>query len=232
MKLGSIVWLSEVDSTQEVLKKSNYPAGTVIAALRQKRGRGRFGRRWISSEGGLYFSLLLEDKDIGNIEPLPLIIGCAVSDFLEYEGITTAIKWPNDVYHVGKKISGVLVEKIGWRLIIGIGINVNQESFPEGIEAVSMKIAKGRSFNLSEVLLNCLKFIEGNLETYKREGFESIRKSIEEKLLYKGSEIIVNSEPPLIGILEGLSPRGNLRVLTSEGIKEIVCGEFSLRPYM
>ena len=232
MKLGSIVWLSETESTQELLKKADFPKGAVIVASCQTKGRGRLGRRWVSSEGGLYFSFLLEYKDISEGDCLPLVIGYGVSDFLENEGISTAIKWPNDVYHGGKKISGILVEKTGERLIVGVGINVNQERFPEDIDAVSMKIVKGRSFNLRTVLLKSLYFIERSLFVLEKEGFEYIRKKIEERLLYKGSEIIVNSEPPTVGILEGISSEGYLRVLTSEGIKEIAGGEFSLRPYM
>ncbi len=232
MKLGSIVWLQETESTQELLKRADFPKGTVIVASRQTKGRGRLGKRWVSSEGGLYFSFLLGYKDISGGDCLPLVIGYGVSDFLEDEGISTAIKWPNDVYHGGRKISGILVEKTGDRLIVGVGINVNQEGFPKDIEAVSMKIVKGRSFNLRMVLLKSLYFIERSLSILEKEGFEYIRRRIEERLLYKGSEIIINSEPPTVGILEGISSEGYLRVLTSEGVKEIAGGEFSLRPYM
>jgi len=105
----------------------------VAVADRQKKGKGRKGRRWESQEGGLYFSFVLSEEDFSDLLQIPLVVGLGVSETLNREGVGTVLKWPNDVFAKGKKIAGVLAERTGGRVIVGVGLNVNQKSFGEEI---------------------------------------------------------------------------------------------------
>jgi len=110
------------------------PEGTLVIADSQTRGRGRMGRRWHSPPAkGLYFSIILRPQLPPNKTPgLSLIAGLAVVRAIyTTAGLKTAMKWPNDVLHKGKKLAGILIEleaeldRVEY-VIVGVGVNVNQ----------------------------------------------------------------------------------------------------------
>ncbi len=227
-----LVWLRETDSTQKRLREGDFPCGTVFVADRQKEGKGRKGRRWESQEGGLYFSFVLCGEDFSKPFQIPLVAGLAVSDFLDSLGIRTAVKWPNDVYVKGKKISGILAERTKDKIIVGIGLNINQRGFPPDIEdrATSLHLITGKEWDRKEILSGVLEKLGEYIKDYKRKGFEEFKGRIEDKLLFKGEEVVVLSEKPIAGILEGLDEEGFLILRTSEGPIKITAGDVSLRP--
>ena len=227
-----LVWLRETDSTQKRLKEGDFPCGTVFVADIQKEGKGRKGRRWESQEGGLYFSFVLCGEDFSKPFQIPLLAGLAISDLLDSLGIRTAVKWPNDVYVGGKKIAGILAELVRDRIIVGIGLNVNQRSFPQELEdrATSLYLVTGREWDRKEVLLGVLEKLEEYLSEYREKGFGEFRRRIDEKLLFKGEEVVIISEKPTAGILEGIDEEGFLILRTSEGLTKITAGDVSLRP--
>ncbi len=227
----TLIWLKEVSSTQDILKEGNYSKGTVIVADIQKRGKGRKGRRWESQEGGLYFSFVLKEEDFKETLQTPIVVGYALSEFVEHLGFRTGIKWPNDVYVAGKKLAGVLVEKSGEKIVVGVGLNVNQASFPKDIEgrATSLRLIAGREFDRAELLLLLLSFISRELERYMREGFEPFHEKVERKLLYVGEEVVLLSEESKVGTLRGIDREGFLLLETSEGLEKITAGDISLR---
>ncbi|MEN3028660.1 MAG: biotin--[acetyl-CoA-carboxylase] ligase [Aquificaceae bacterium] len=224
-----LLWLSETTSTQEFLREKNLPLWSVVVANRQTAGRGRLGRVWHSSEGGIYlsFSLPAGLREEGTV---PLLMAGAVADYLKSLGFMPAIKWVNDVYLQGKKVSGILTERLRDRLLVGIGVNLNQESFPEGLEAVSLRMVSGRQFEKVDFLLGLLEFLWKSIERLKSEGFSAMRESIESRLLFKGNEVIVYTPQPVVGILQGIGEEGSLLLLTQEGVKSFQVGELSLRP--
>ena len=222
-----LLWFEELSSTQDYLKERPNLNCTVIAK-RQKSGRGRYGREWESQEGGLYFSFPLKEgiRDEGT---LPLVISLSVAELLEGLGILASIKWINDVYVRGKKISGVLIEKVKGRLIVGIGLNVNQKGFSEGLEATSLYLVSQKEHDLRDIFLRLMGYIHKNLDVLEREGFNFLRPEIKRRLLFLGQEVILYTEPPTLGILHDLSERGELILLTAEGEKRFTGGEVSLR---
>ncbi len=233
MMFEHLIWLKETDSTQEVLKRGNFPYGTVVVADVQKKGKGRRGRKWESQEGGLYFSFVISAEDFNEPLQIPLVIGLSVSSTIDSLGFRTSIKWPNDVYLKGKKLSGTLVERKEGRIIVGTGINVNQKEFPEDLKdmAISLRQVSGREYDRKEVLLRVLSEIGKNLEELKERGFKDFKERIEEKLLFKGEEVIVENGKTITGILKGLSEKGGIILITSEGEKEIISGDVSLRRF-
>ena len=228
-----MLWFEEVSSTQELAKEREFPCGTVVVADRQKKGKGRKGRRWESQEGGLYFSFVLCERDFRDFVQLPLVVGLALSLYLEHIGVKTGIKWPNDVHTRGKKISGVLVEKSAGRIVVGVGLNVNQESFPKELEvgATSIRLITGREHDRREVLRGVLDSISDNVNLYRLEGFKPFKEKIENRLLFKGEEVVILGGKPEVGILIGIDEEGFLLLHTHAGEKRIVAGDVSLRLY-
>lgn len=126
------------DYSGELIKKSRRKDlekldGTLILAEVQTSGRGRFGHKWLSPGGGLWFSLIFETAICPEELPsLTLIAAFSISEALmETCGISIDIKWPNDLYYGEHKLGGILSElkKEGTLqiIILGVGINVNTE---------------------------------------------------------------------------------------------------------
>jgi len=160
----SILHLHTVDSTNNyAASKENQPNiqhKTVIVASFQTNGKGQFHNKWQSeADLNLLFSIYLLPKELSITRQFDLsrISALALRDSLSYflkKQVT--IKWPNDLFIEGKKIAGILIEntltqsKID-RSIIGIGINVNQNSF-EGLNASSFLIESGEKWELQRIL--------------------------------------------------------------------------------
>lgn len=162
--IGSrLVYLKSVDSTNEEVKRlarTEGEHGLVVVSDRQTSGRGRFSRKWVSeSGGGLYFSILLRpDLPPSDIASITLSAGYAVCLAIrDYTGLDALVKWPNDIIIGNKKVCGILTEMAAQSdridyVVIGIGINVNNPSFPDEISdrAVSLRIAGGGIVDRSE----------------------------------------------------------------------------------
>ncbi len=160
-----IHWKASVDSTNNWAKQfANHREIKIphlFLADYQTAGRGRMGRRWISPpKAGVLMSLLhpLPSK----FKEKPWILGqCAayaVIRILSNLGVNARFKWPNDVWTIKGKICGILPEGI-WKgsqthIIVGIGINLNTEKFPEELRATSVKLEIGRSINPTQFALS------------------------------------------------------------------------------
>ncbi|MFN3598694.1 MAG: biotin--[acetyl-CoA-carboxylase] ligase [Aquificaceae bacterium] len=225
---STLLWLEEVSSTQDFLKEKSLPPWSVVIANRQTRGRGRLGRQWHSQEGGLYFSFSMP-QGIKDENTLPLVLSNAVADYLKSLGFMPAIKWVNDVYVQGKKLCGILTERLKDKIIVGIGINLNQESFPEDIDAISLRKIKGEIYDKVGFLLNLLDYLGKAIEKLSQKGFCAFKEDIEQRLLFKDSEVILYTQKPVVGILQGIDIDGSLLLLTQEGIKSFQVGEITLR---
>lgn len=168
----TIIRLNSVDSTNNyaasLLNTTNVPEGTVIVAQEQTAGRGQRGADWLTIPGkNLTFSLILQPKFLTPDHQFLLSQAVALAIYEVIAGYDPGaiIKWPNDILVNGKKIAGILIENrlSGKNLghsVIGIGINVNQETFPPGIPAVSLfQILKHESV-LDEILEKVCRQLE------------------------------------------------------------------------
>lgn len=152
-----VYFYGEVTSTMDKARDllANGPAAGIVVARSQSMGRGRYGKEWSSREGGLYFSYILD----GTLEKTTLLsesVSLAIVKTLECFGVYCKIKFFNDIITVGKKIAGVLVERIGEIYIIGVGINVNNslEGFPD---RTSVKELTKRDIDTEDVLEEFIK---------------------------------------------------------------------------
>lgn len=109
----------------------------VVSAKTQTQGKGRWGREWWSPEGGLWCSLVTPKISIPSLRATFSV----VQVIRKLTPLRAGIRWPNDIIIRNKKVGGVLTESEKEGLIIGIGVNINQESFPPELsEATSLKI--------------------------------------------------------------------------------------------
>lgn len=136
------------------------PHGTAVTADRQTAGRGRApGSRWRSAAGAnLLLTLMLRRTETAAepaaAEPatVPLRAGCALAEVAAALGLAPSIKWPNDLLVGGRKLAGVLCTVTGGWLLVGIGMNCNQRSFPpDAGAATSLALCLGRSVDRARV---------------------------------------------------------------------------------
>jgi BirA family biotin operon repressor/biotin-[acetyl-CoA-carboxylase] ligase len=221
-----IVRLLTTTSTMKdaaVLAANGAPHGTAIVAERQTGGIGRHGHSWHSeSPGGLYLSMVLRLPTAPS-PALTMALGLAVQRSVDdLTGVTTDLRWPNDVMLNERKLAGILVQSAeGGALIAGIGINVNQSSFPEDLAAIatSLKIETGKEHD-KETLLN--RVIAESLR-YAALSQPEILKQFEARSTYvRGKAVTVDGR--IEGVTAGLDANGFLLVQTDAGLQTILTG--------
>lgn len=152
--------------------------GTVVLAEAQTKGRGRLGRSWFSPKyKGIYLSLLLRPKILPTQTPLlTLLSGVSVCEAIQ--GVTALdarLKWPNDIFIQHKKLGGILTElaaetDVTAFVVIGIGLNVNNEKKDLVAGATSLKELKRQKINRRELLQELLRRIEANYLSFQEKG--------------------------------------------------------------
>lgn len=181
-KSGGIIALDTVDSTNIYAVSGSLPAFTVVTAEEQTAGRGRSGRKWHSAKGlNLYFSIVLNGIEPQKLLPMNIFAGYILADTLR-DIAEVKIKWPNDIIADGKKLAGILMETSfsGGTLekaVLGIGLNVNIDKFPEDISwmATSLKILSGRNFLREELLATFMNNLEAKYEDFITERIDLIK---------------------------------------------------------
>ncbi|MDR2362408.1 MAG: biotin--[acetyl-CoA-carboxylase] ligase [Prevotellaceae bacterium] len=168
-------WLSQIDSTNRyaALHLADASEGSVWAAHVQTAGRGQQNNSWESEPyKNLTFSLLLRPTWLPSEEQFYLskIVSLGVTRFLRQHRIKPAIKWPNDIYVDDKKIAGILIEhqiagnSIG-SSIVGVGLNVNQETFvSDAPNPTSIYLQTGHTLDLQQALPNLITCILNRYE--------------------------------------------------------------------
>lgn len=171
-----IEWKLHVASTQDELKKIRQKAqdGTVLLAETQDSGRGRVARRWFSPLGGIWMSLLLKPTWSKSHQILPLAFGAALTKAIrDTTGISTCLKWPNDVTVQSRKVAGILSEAIyeGDKLsslIVGVGVNANVRTtmLPKELAGTTTSLSQELSIDVDRNLLT-LRILEEMDNTYR-----------------------------------------------------------------
>jgi BirA family biotin operon repressor/biotin-[acetyl-CoA-carboxylase] ligase len=208
--------------------------GTVVIAESQTAGKGRLGRSWHSErEAGLYLSMVLYPKAPPSLAPL-LTLATTIAAHNAVEKATQLdvdIKWPNDLLIGGKKACGILAEMQAEvdrikMMIIGVGINVNHESFPDEIasRATSLRLASGRLQSRIEILVDFLEEFEALYLTFEQKGPRAIIDWWTRLSSFaNGRKIEIHDGVRTIaGVTRGLNPLGALRVEQEDGRTEEV----------
>lgn len=231
------IHLSIVNSTNTYLKENYKELDnlTFVSTDEQTDGRGRNSRNWKSENGkNLLFSLLILDKElIKHYKELSIISAMSISQVLEEMKISdVSIKWPNDVYIKDKKISGILLEAITKDeiecLIIGVGLNVNQEVF-EGeyiIEPTSLKKELNKDIDIIELKDKVYLKLIHNINSLSKENnfLEYISKH--DYLKNKNAYALINDAKEYIKIL-GINKDYSLKIKQNDKEINIESGEIS-----
>jgi BirA family biotin operon repressor/biotin-[acetyl-CoA-carboxylase] ligase len=164
----------ECASTQRLIG-ADEPEGTTVATDLQTRGRGRLGRTWETPPGqALLFSVLLHPRPPMALWPeLSLVAGDAVATALRAEtGVAAELSHPNDVLIEGRKVAGILPEASVGRVVLGIGLNVNQtrEELPAETPkpATSIRVETGREWPRAPLLAAILLELETRYADWQR----------------------------------------------------------------
>lgn len=232
-----------IDSTNNFAKEiaSNVPDGTVIVAESQTAGRGRLGRSWISQEGcGVWMSIILKPnlhpKEAINFTQVAAI--SVVKAIEEASHLESKIKWPNDIILNNKKVCGILTEmsseidKINY-VVIGIGVNVNCNNFPEELKgkATSLYLETNSKVDRKKFAASILNNLEFYYNAYMQKGFEYIRPLCIGKSITIGKQIkVIANEFEIKGKAVTIDNDGCLVIQTKEGKRlSIMSGDVSVR---
>lgn len=239
-----IFYFPSIDSTNtkaNQLAEEGYPTGTLVVAERQESGKGRRGRNWASPEGnGIFMTLILKPEiNPNNASMLTLVAALAVSKAItKCTGRPAGIKWPNDIVMNGKKVCGILTEMSAQfdyvnHIVIGIGINVHNESFPEELShmATSLYLESKEHFNRAALIEEILEQFEDYYAVYlKTEDLSGLVKEYDISLVNRNQQVkVLDPKEPFEGKAMGITPRGELIVDTWESRKLVYAGEVSVR---
>jgi len=201
-----IIHFVSVTSTQEIAKgimKEN----VVIVADEQRTSYGRRKRKWYSPPGGLWMSMILRTSlwDI-----LTLAASVAVVKALNHVGVNTGIKWPNDIFYRGKKLGGIIAEKQGEFVILGIGLNLKNE-IPEEIREIAINLPEVDRDTLLPIILEYMEFV---LSLSK----EDIIREWKRYSITLGRRVCVLDDGEICGIAKDIDAQGGL-IIDSDGKK-------------
>lgn len=132
LKVDEVEYYKCIESTNDRAKEISKP-NFLVFAEKQIKGRGRWGRRWESEIGGLYFTFTLR-SNFEELQRITIVAGLAVAEALREIGIKAELKWPNDVLIDDKKVCGILCELSGTyeEPIVAVGIGINVRNRYEG----------------------------------------------------------------------------------------------------
>ncbi len=237
-----IEWFDKLASTNTAMREAfqrgeKIESGRIIAAREQTAGRGRQDRKWLSApDTNLCFSLFIQtDAELAAVPSLTLAAALAATEMLNAQGIAAAPKWPNDVLVDGKKICGVLSERIEQPgmagIMVGIGLNVNMSTEEaEAIDrpATSILIETGKAADLSLTLDALLELLGYWIGEWEQGGFDTLREPWTLRAGPLGKPLTVHDGAiRKSGTLAGFGKHGELLLKTEKGIETIWSGELS-----
>ena len=231
--LGGFFYYDELNSTNtEALMSGAAPDKSLFLTKMQTHGKGRNGRIWEASSGGIYMTILLKPKEITeDISALTLAIGLAVSRAIP----KSAIKWPNDIILGNKKTAGILLEsKITGKtgvIAIGVGINANNTEFSEEVleKATSIRLFSGEKQNEAELIIKVYNEVIEVLKEFSQ-GFDKIKDEYVKKCITLNREIVVikdGQNQKMFAV--GIGDKGELLAEKDGKVEAINFGEVSVR---
>ena len=239
----SIIEFETIDSTNTYGLKhfDELEDKTVITALEQTKGRGRFDRVWVSGRfENIYMSFILKPSKLTRIANLTQYLCAAAAKVIETYGVSTQIKYPNDVLVDGKKICGILCESklkdnAIQGVVLGIGVNLNTpQEVIDSIDrpATSLNLATGKHIDRYLFLNKLVEEFFSNYEKAIHEGFSAFEEDYLKRTEFLGKKIFIqqrdNSQKDECTALR-LDKNGNLIVKTLSGKeKTILSGDLIL----
>ncbi|TWT07643.1 biotin--[acetyl-CoA-carboxylase] ligase [Planococcus sp. CPCC 101016] len=233
-RIGQVIeYVESCPSTQIIahkLAQEGAEDGTVVLTETQTAGRGRLARKWDSAaQKGVWMSIILRPDVVPQKAPqFTLVTAVAVVRAIEeVTRLQPKIKWPNDVLLNGKKCTGILTELQSdadgiQALIIGIGLNINQETedFAPEVQdiATSLKLESGGMVSRQKLVQSLLHYLEIYTQLYIEEGFGLLKIMWESYSTTIGQSVRARmTNQTLEGIAEGITDDGVLQLRTADG---------------
>lgn len=240
-----VLYFAETDSTNTEAKKAaenGAPHGTLAVAEHQTGGKGRRGRTWDSPGGtGIFMSLILRpDMAPPHASMLTLVAALAAAKGIEVcAQVEPLIKWPNDIVINGRKICGILTEMsadpdcINY-VVVGIGINVNMEQFPEEIcqVAASIYTESGRKLKRSVLISAVMEAFEEYYSAFMETAdMSGLLEEYNGKLANCGRTVrVLDPAGEYSGTAQGINSQGELLVeMEDKTVRTVMSGEVSVR---
>ena len=232
----NIEYFSFTDSTNddafELISNNEAHNGMMIITDYQKEGRGRRGNAWVSTPGNnLTFSLILKKPNHDNLGLFSILSGVSiVRGIKKFSNIQCTLKWPNDIILNDKKIGGILIETKNNNpfLVIGIGLNINQEEIPNNLQntATSLKIETSNSIQREPLLafiLNEFENLYNNKSTKWISHWKKYCNHINKKVSFNNNNELINAM--FIDVNEdgnAIVDMDSEKVVISSGLMEIL----------
>jgi BirA family biotin operon repressor/biotin-[acetyl-CoA-carboxylase] ligase len=220
------------------LARAGTPEGSVVLASRQTAGRGRLGRTWDSPDGGAYFSAVLRPSVApAEVASLALAVALGIAEGLDSLGVSSQVKWPNDVLGAGGKIAGVLLEmsaesdRVDW-VVVGVGVNVRRPSVADTVAPGATYIRDSSGAKVPEVVAALLDGIASAYERWLAGGFSALHGSYQSRLSLVGQSVRVSGLDGAVraeGVALGVDSDGRLLVESDAVVLPVVAGEVTLR---
>jgi len=237
----NFIYCDEIDSTNKELlsaKQQYKKNGSVILAEKQLSGRGRNNRSWQSAKGlNLTFSVLITKEILSDLNPnhINLAASLSVAEAIEnLHQLRTELKWPNDILINKKKVSGILIEtsvkgKNVERIVIGIGINLNQTTFQGEFNypPTSLKLELNSEIDRESMLAEILNIFEERLFNLEKSSV-SILNDWRSKCKMIGDKITITENVNIkTGIFYDIDENGYLLLKRNNIIEKIHFGDVS-----
>jgi BirA family biotin operon repressor/biotin-[acetyl-CoA-carboxylase] ligase len=240
-----IIKLNAIASTNSFLKElaqnSTLENWTVVWAKSQTNGRGQQESNWISEPyKNLTTSVYISNfnLEISNQKYLNFAISLAIFEVLFSHKIKNiSIKWPNDILSGNKKICGILIENTikGSKIensIIGFGLNVNQQKFPDFLkDATSLKNIANKEFDLDALLIEVIEKMQQKINMLSAKKYATLETEYLNVLYKKNIPTMFKDSNDVLfmGKIIGISSLGNLQIeMEDETVKEFGIKEVSL----
>jgi BirA family biotin operon repressor/biotin-[acetyl-CoA-carboxylase] ligase len=230
-----LLCFDKITSTNDLaleLAMAGAEEGTVVIAETQTKGRGRMGRRWVSSSTrSITFSIVLRPKlHADEMSEITLSAAVGVAKTLEKWRLKPDIKWPNDLLISGKKVCGILTEmghkkdKIG-TVILGVGINLNQRpvDFPPELreKATSLYLASSKRINRKRFFQELLYQLETSYELVKERRFSKVLGEWKKRSMTIGRQVkVTQGYRTFFAQVTDVDEKGALLLRTDAGMME------------
>lgn len=221
---------ASVDSTNAVMRRAPRLWG-VVAAEEQRAGRGRLDRAWTTTPGASIAATVLVPRP-ARAAPgwVPLVVGLALRDALTgVAGVEIALKWPNDLLVPGdghRKVAGILAELTPDGVIVGTGVNIDQEraALPVGT-ATSLRLAGAPGVSREAVLTTYLDTLVRLLRDLDDDPY-AVRAAYSAACVTLGREVVVHlPEGDVHGVATEIDPDGRLVLTTDSGPRAVAAGD-------
>ena len=224
-----------VGSTQDVARQavgdgSSRPV--LVVTRRQSSGRGRRGRRWVHTPGGLAFTLAVQLRsDAPAAWPTMATAIAAVRAIEAHTGVALGIKWPNDLVHRGRKVGGVLAEAHGPWTLVGVGLNVNAApGVADGTPTAAIAEVAGGAIDHAALLTELVSAMVSALLADPAER-HALQHAWVDLSVVRDAWVIVNGpDGHVYGRVEALPADGSLHLVLGDGTRRVIrTGDVSLR---